>query len=355
MLSDASCLACYDVRLAYVVEQRCLTMVNMSHDGDDRSTWEQVVLVVLLLTDCLAHLGAYILGLKSELIGHEIDCLGIEALVDRYHDAYAHTSAYNLVYLHVHHRGELANGDKLGKFQYLALCCLLLHLLVETLLHCLTLLTTVFRAFLVLVFVCQTCQRLFYLACHIFLTHLDWLRLAILVLVAVLSSALLVSAIVASAVVIIIVIITFILLFLTALLCGSSLDVNSLVVDTHALFLLSVVLLYLFLAFFSALFLRLFLWTGALVEGVKVYLSQDIDFRSQFFLAFESEYLIVRVACSACLTVADSLWFFSVLTVLIAVIVHVVLFLFLCYVAFFCLRHCSLFLLATIVVRGKGR
>ena len=47
VLGDTSCLACDDICLADIVKQRCLTVVNVSHYGDDRGARNEVVLVVL--------------------------------------------------------------------------------------------------------------------------------------------------------------------------------------------------------------------------------------------------------------------------------------------------------------------
>ena len=38
VLGDASCLAGDDIGLAHIVKQRCLTVIHVSHDGNDRRT-----------------------------------------------------------------------------------------------------------------------------------------------------------------------------------------------------------------------------------------------------------------------------------------------------------------------------
>ena len=86
VLRDTSGLTGNHVGVADVVEQRRLTVVDVSHDGNNRSTRHKVVLVVLLFTDSLLHLSAHIFGLESELVGNEVDGLGIESLVDGNHD-----------------------------------------------------------------------------------------------------------------------------------------------------------------------------------------------------------------------------------------------------------------------------
>lgn len=51
VLGDAAGLARDDVRLADGVEQSGLTVVDVTHDGDDRGTDHQVVLVALVLAE----------------------------------------------------------------------------------------------------------------------------------------------------------------------------------------------------------------------------------------------------------------------------------------------------------------
>ena len=57
MLGDAAGLACDDVGVAYVVEQRGLAVVDVTHDGHDRRTCDEVFLVVFLLMDGVGDLG----------------------------------------------------------------------------------------------------------------------------------------------------------------------------------------------------------------------------------------------------------------------------------------------------------
>ena len=54
-------------------------MVYVSHHGDDRSTCDEVFLVVLLfiLRDCLDDLGADEVRLEAELLGDHIDRLSV--------------------------------------------------------------------------------------------------------------------------------------------------------------------------------------------------------------------------------------------------------------------------------------
>ena len=182
VLGDAARLAGDDVGVAYMVEQRCLTVVDVTHDRDNRGTRHELALVVFILADGLLHLSAHIFGLEAKLLCHHVDGLGVEALVDGGHDADAHQRGDDLRHGDVHHRGELRHGNKLGELQHLALLLLGACLSVELLLHGLALLLAVFGALLVLALACQACQRLLHLACHVLVVDLSGLVVAVAVL-----------------------------------------------------------------------------------------------------------------------------------------------------------------------------
>ena len=82
MLGDATGLAGDNVGFSYIVEERSLTVVHMAHHRHNRRTGHEVFLLVLLLLYGLDHLGRHEFGLETELLGHDVDGLGIEALVD---------------------------------------------------------------------------------------------------------------------------------------------------------------------------------------------------------------------------------------------------------------------------------
>ncbi len=56
--------------------------------------------------------------IEAELTGHQFDHLRIQALVDRHHDAQAHTLADHLGKAHVHQTRELAHADELRHLQF---------------------------------------------------------------------------------------------------------------------------------------------------------------------------------------------------------------------------------------------
>ena len=271
VLGDASCLTGDDVGLAYVVEQRCLTVVNVSHDGHDRSARHEIVLVVSLFCDGLLHLCTDIFGLEPKLLCHEVDGLGVEALVDRHHDAHAHERSDDLVDVDVHHRSQLAHGHELGELQCFALLLLLAALLVHLLLSSFTLLLTILGALLCLVLlVCEACKRLLNLTCHVLIINLNGLLVAVAVLLFLSVAGAAVSAgTVAAAVVV-----------ASTLLVRRSVYVDAHLVYALALLLAVALLLSLLLTLLALLLLRLFLGTGALVERCEVDLSEHVHLRS---------------------------------------------------------------------------
>ena len=172
VLGYATCLTGNDVGVANEVEQRGLTVVYVTHDRHYRRTADQIVLVVILLGDGVLHLSAYIFGSEPELVGHDVDGLSVQALVDGHHDADGHTGSDDLIHADVHHRSQLGDGHKLRQLQHFRLCCLSCHLLAQPLLHGVALLAAVLGTLLVLVLGGQTCQRFLYLTCHVLIVHL---------------------------------------------------------------------------------------------------------------------------------------------------------------------------------------
>ena len=77
MLGNAAGLACNNVGVANVVEQRCLTVVYVSHHSNDGRTRNKVGLIVSLFGNCLRNFCTYVLGLEPELFGNEVNGFGI--------------------------------------------------------------------------------------------------------------------------------------------------------------------------------------------------------------------------------------------------------------------------------------
>ena len=133
VLGDAAGLTCDDVGLADVVQQGGLAVVHMTHDGDDGRTLDQVCGIVHLLLYLVLCVGCDELDLIAELLGHEHQGVGVQALVDGYHQTQVHAGLDDLGDGEIHHDGQLVDSHELGHLEYPALHLLhlagLLHLL----------------------------------------------------------------------------------------------------------------------------------------------------------------------------------------------------------------------------------
>ena len=184
VLRDAAGLACNDVRLADVVEERRFTVVYVTHDGDDGCAGQEVFGVVGFLGNGLLHVGRYVVGFEPELFGHEVDGFGVHALVDADHDADAHAGGNDLGDGHVHHLGELVGGDEFGELEYFALGLGFAAFFLLAGLHLFALLLAVLGALRSLLLVGEACQCFLYLLGYVFFRHfgLHFLGLAVAVL-----------------------------------------------------------------------------------------------------------------------------------------------------------------------------
>jgi len=89
MLCDTSGLTGNHVSVTDVVEEGSLTVVNVTHHGDHRWTWEEILLCILRLSlgDSVSKVRCHELYLISELLGDKHESLSVETLVDGYHHA----------------------------------------------------------------------------------------------------------------------------------------------------------------------------------------------------------------------------------------------------------------------------
>ena len=87
VLCDTTSLTSDYVGLTDIVEERCLTVVNVTHHSYDWSTTYEIILIILCLLNSLLNLGTNVLGSEAELLCHDVDSLSIKTLVDTYHNA----------------------------------------------------------------------------------------------------------------------------------------------------------------------------------------------------------------------------------------------------------------------------
>ena len=174
-----------DVCLADIVEQRSLTVVDMSHHHHDRRTRNQFILIIGLVFDRLLNLHRDEFDRKSELLGHNHQRFGIETLVDRNHQAEVHAGRNHIVDRYVHHRRQLAHRNELGNLQYRTFVFGAFDLLVHLGRYGLSLLLSVFGTLALGILGRQTCQRILNLLCHLLVAHFGtydrfWQRLLFL-------------------------------------------------------------------------------------------------------------------------------------------------------------------------------
>ncbi len=88
VLGDTAGLAGDHVRLADVVEQRRLAVIDVAHHGDDRRPGSHALRIRLL--DIADHVSAVLVlsdRLVSQLVSDQLDLIEIEPLVDGHHQA----------------------------------------------------------------------------------------------------------------------------------------------------------------------------------------------------------------------------------------------------------------------------
>ena len=179
MLGNTAGFACDNVGLADIVKQRRLTVVNVTHNGDDGVARHQVFGLVffLNLVQRVDNLRAGKADFIAKLIGDKTDGLCVKALVDADEDANLHTGSDNLRYGDVHHCGQLVGGDELRHLQRLLVLHLAQLLLLNLLVNLLAFLAVVLRS-LRLTHRAQSCQSLFNLLFDLGVVHLRFLLLS---------------------------------------------------------------------------------------------------------------------------------------------------------------------------------
>src|SRR6185437_8067167 len=115
VLRDAARFTRDDVRLADVIEQRGLAVVDVTHDGDDGRTRDEIFRRVLL-EQRLGIGGVLVLehGLETEFASDQLDLTEVESLIDRDHEAEVlECEANDLVTGHLELLRKLGDGNEL--------------------------------------------------------------------------------------------------------------------------------------------------------------------------------------------------------------------------------------------------
>ncbi len=103
VLGNSTRLTGDDVRISDEVQQGCLSVVNVPHDGDNGRTRGQILFAVLFNLDGLLNLCTDKVRLVPEFFRDDGDRLRIQSLVDGYHDAQRHAGRNDLVDIGIHH------------------------------------------------------------------------------------------------------------------------------------------------------------------------------------------------------------------------------------------------------------
>ena len=116
MLRDAAGLAGGDVRVADIVEQARLAVVDVAHDDHDGGAGLELVGGILMVVDELLLNGDddFLLDLAAELLGDKGRGIEVDHLGKRRHDAVLHQALDDLRAGLLHAARQLADGDLIG-------------------------------------------------------------------------------------------------------------------------------------------------------------------------------------------------------------------------------------------------
>ena len=116
VLRDAAGLAGRDLRVADIVEQGRLAVVDVAHDDHDRRTGDELVGGILMIVEQTLLDGDddLVLDLAAKLSGDEFRRVKVDGLVDRGHDAVFEQALDDLGRRLLHAGGQLADGDLIG-------------------------------------------------------------------------------------------------------------------------------------------------------------------------------------------------------------------------------------------------
>ncbi len=116
VLSDSAGFSCGNVSVSDAVEDRGLTVVNVSHNYDYGAARLEVCIVVIAVVDeaLLNGNDNFLLNLCTELLCYERSCIEVYLLIDRSHNAETHELLYYLCSSNFKTCCELADCDALG-------------------------------------------------------------------------------------------------------------------------------------------------------------------------------------------------------------------------------------------------
>ncbi len=171
VLRDTARFAFDDVGLADVVQQRGLTVVDVSHHGHDGRPLHEILLFVAVFVDGFLNVHRDEFHLEPELLGDDHQRLRIESLVDGDHQSEVHAGRNDLRNRGVHHGGQFAHRNELGDFQDGLLHVCLFHRLVHAGAGIESLLLTVLGALVLSALGGEAGERILDLLRNLFVAH----------------------------------------------------------------------------------------------------------------------------------------------------------------------------------------
>ena len=92
MLSDTACLTVGNVSVSYLIKDRCLTVVNVTHNNYNRASWLEVLCLVLFVNDkpFLDSNNDFLFHLCAQLVGNDSSRIKIDHLIYSCHYPKAH-------------------------------------------------------------------------------------------------------------------------------------------------------------------------------------------------------------------------------------------------------------------------
>ena len=118
VLRDAPGLTGDDIGLPDVVQKRGFTVVDVSHDRNNRGTGRQIFFGIGCFQQGLVDFFVHKEDGETEFIRYDGERLLVQTLVHGDHDAQGQTDGDNGRYRHRHHVGQFGYRHKLGNLQY---------------------------------------------------------------------------------------------------------------------------------------------------------------------------------------------------------------------------------------------
>ncbi len=126
MLCDTACLSFGNVSVSYPVKDRGLTVVNVTHNNNDRASLNELILGVSLVLDksFLDSNVNFLLNLCAELLSHECRSIEVYDLINRCHNSETHKFLDDLCSCYLQPACKLGNHDLIGDHYFkLLLSC----------------------------------------------------------------------------------------------------------------------------------------------------------------------------------------------------------------------------------------